>query len=91
MKTIDEMAINLKFSGYSDKLFNFAEIFIEIMLECARKEGFESDQVMNSIEKTKATFANSNIEVSSHAEHNRKLFIMPHLFHDLLIEKELNQ
>ena len=40
---VEEMAIRIWISGYSEKLFNFAEIFIDTMLECAKKGGFEHD------------------------------------------------
>ena len=43
IETVEEMAISLTFRGFSDKLFIFAEIFIDILLECAKEGGFESD------------------------------------------------
>lgn len=57
------MGIHLKFSGYSEKIFEFAKTYIDIMLECAKKDGFEKSQVENSIEKIKTECYNSNFEV----------------------------
>ena len=57
------MGIHLKFSGYSEKIFEFANTYIDIMLECAKKGGFEKSRVENSIEKIKTECYNSNFEV----------------------------
>ena len=89
IEELEEMAIGLTFKGFSDKLFIFAEIFIDIMFECAKECGFDNDQVLNSIEKCKIEKANSNIEVDSYAVNNRLLFLLPHTFHSSLIEEVL--
>ena len=61
------------------------------MLECAQKDGFDEEQVKNSIEKKKTEYANNNIEASSYAANNRLLFLIPHTFHDSLMEKVLTE
>ena len=35
LSNIDDIGINLEFSGLSDKLFDYAEIVIDILIECA--------------------------------------------------------
>ena len=35
-QTVEEMAINIKIRGYSDKIFEFIKIYIELMLSCAK-------------------------------------------------------
>ena len=40
-ETVEEMVIRIKITGYSQKLFDFAQNFIDIMLECAKPGGFE--------------------------------------------------
>ena len=42
LKSVEEMAINLNFSGYSDKLFDFIEEYLDILIECSLK-GFDPD------------------------------------------------
>ena len=37
----EEMGVHLRFSGYSEKIFEFANTYIDIMLECAKEGGFE--------------------------------------------------
>ena len=44
---------------------------------------------MNSVENLKSKFANTNCEIMDHAINNRLLFLLPHMFHPDLIEKEL--
>ena len=88
---VEEMAISLNFRGFSDKLFQFAEIFIDILLECAKEGGFDDEQVMNSIEKRKSEYANTNIDVDEHATNNRLLFLLPHTYHDSLMVEVLTK
>ena len=52
MRSVEEMAVNLHFSGYSDKLFTFIDDYLNILLECA-EDGFDNDQILNSVEKKK--------------------------------------
>ena len=39
--SVEEMAVRIKITGYSEKLLQFAELFIDIMLGCAKPGGFE--------------------------------------------------
>ena len=80
------MAVNLRIFGFSDKLFEFVKIYIELLLECANEKGFDRRRVMHSIEKIKSEYANNNIEVDDRAMHNRLLMLIPHTFHDKLME-----
>ena len=41
------------------------------------------------MEKIKSLYANGNLEVDDHAMNNRLLFLIPHTFHDSLMEKVL--
>lgn len=95
-ESVEEMAVRVWISGYSQKLFEFAETFIEIMLECAKPGGFEHTQIMNSIEKEKSNYANRNLDCTEYATHNRLLFLLPHTFNDkrmaeILTEKLNNE
>ena len=85
IEIVEEMAIRIWISGYSQKLFNFAEILIDTMLECAKQGGFEHSQVMNSIEMKKSEYANNNTICTEYATHNRLLFLFPHTFNDSLM------
>lgn len=44
---------------------------------------------MNSIEKQKTKYANSNMECTDYSGHNRLLFLLPHTYNDALKEKVL--
>ena len=83
------MVINLKISGFSDQIFEFAKDYIQLLLESAN-EGFDSGTVRNSIEHIRTEYANNNIEVDDKATTNRILMLIPHTFHDKLMEKELS-
>ena len=88
------MAVNIEIKGYSDKLFEFAKTYIEIMLSCARPGGFKKEQVINSMEKKRAKYANSDVEVDAHAFNNRLLLLIPHTFHyskmETVLKDQLN-
>ena len=84
------MAVSLKISGYSDKIFTFAETYINILLECAKQGGFEETLILNSIEQCKSQYANNNVDVRDHTVNNRFLFLFPHTFHDGLMAKVLS-
>ena len=83
------MAVNLKVTGFSDKIFVFAKTYIELLLWCANKDGFDKASVLQAIEKCKQDYANNSTEVDEKATHNRLLMLIPHSFHDKLMEKEL--
>ena len=42
MDSVEEMAVNFHFSGYSDKLFDFIEEYLNILVECSQS-GFDDD------------------------------------------------
>ena len=65
------------------------KIYIDLLLQCANETGFDRSSVMHSIEKIKSEYANNNNEVDDRAMHNRLLMLIPHTFHDRLMEKEL--
>ena len=60
---IQDMAIGLEFSGFSDKLFEYAEAVIDIILEYAQECGIDENTVRGSIEKKKASSSNRNVDV----------------------------
>ena len=84
------MGIHLRFSGYSEKIFTFATRYIDIMIDCAKKGGFEESQVDNSIEKVKTEIYNANYDVDDVATNNRLLYLLPHTFHHNLMFQVLN-
>ena len=53
LRSIEEMAVHLRISGFSDKLFEFAQSYIDILIECAKDNGFKSRDVRQSIAKIK--------------------------------------
>ena len=90
-ESTEEMGIHLRFSGYSQKIFTFATRYIDIMIECAKKGGFEEGQVDNSIEKVKTELYNANFEVDDVATNNRLLYLLPHTFHHNLMVNVLKE
>ena len=91
MSSVHDMAICIRISGYSDKIFEFASTYLSILKNSATKNGFEESLVLNSMEQCKAELANSNVDVNDHAKNNHKLFLIPHLFHDKLTSNVLSE
>ncbi len=90
MTSVEEMGVNLHFEGYSDKLFTFIEEYLDILFECSEKD-WTPDEVLNSVETIGAEYTNSNLDVADHATNNRLLFLIPHTYHNSLIEKVLKK
>ena len=84
------MAIRFYISGYSDKILIFVKEFLDIVYECAKLGGFDKTVVENVMGKEKSDCANANSSVTDHSSNNRLLFLLPHTFHDSLIEKVLS-
>ena len=89
ISSVEEMAFRIFISGYSDKILDFIKEFLDIVHECAKLGGFEKKLVENAMGKKKSDFANSNADVSNHSANNRLLFLLPHTFHNSLMEKAL--
>ena len=86
------MAMSIQIEGFSDKVFAFAEIYIKLLLTTAQeKDGFRKSSIKSSIEKIRTEYSNNNNEVGDKASHNRLLMLIPHSFHDKLMEKELQE
>ena len=85
------MAINLSVTGFSDRAFEFAKAYIDLLLESANKDGFERSSIQHSIEKIKSEYANSGDTVDEKATNNRLLMLIPHTFHDKRVEKSLRK
>lgn len=88
-ESVNDMAVNIKISGFSDKVFLFAEMFLDIVRTCGRQDGFNQSTVLDSLNEAKAEYANSNIEAQDRANNNRTNFLKPHTFHASLMEKVL--
>ena len=63
MKSYEEMQICINIKGFSDNLLKFAVEYIDILLACAKENGFERDTVRQSIAKMKTEYSNSNNEL----------------------------
>ena len=87
----EEMAFRIFIAGYSDKLLIFVKEFLDIVHECAKLGGFEKTLVENVMGKKKSDYANANSAVSDHSANNRLLFLLPHTFHNSLMEKALTK
>lgn len=80
-KGFEDQGLQLRFEGYSDKLFVFATKFLEIMKKCAREGGFPLAQVKNSYEVRYKRYKNANVDVETRCNNNRLLFLQPGTFH----------
>ena len=85
------MAVHLRIKGYSDKIFEFAKIYIDLILESAEEGSFSREVTRQSIEKVKTEYANSDASVDSKSTANRILMLIPHTFHDRLMVKALQK
>lgn len=88
--SVEDLAVRINISGYSDKILNFVKQFLDIMQECAKLGGFEKTLVDNVMGDKKSEFANANSQVGDHATNNRLNFLFPHTFHSSLMEKALS-
>ena len=59
MASVEEMGIRLNISGFSDKLFEFAKNYIDILLGCA-EDGFLRENMMHSIAKKKSEYESNS-------------------------------
>ena len=85
MDSLEEMAVKLSITGFSDQIFTFAEKYLDFLIECANEDGFNKKTVIQSVNKIKQEYANNNTEVDERATHNRLLMLIPHTFHDKLM------
>ena len=53
LDTVEEMAVSLTVTGFSDKILVFAETYIQLLLWCAEPRGFDRASVLQAIEKVK--------------------------------------
>jgi len=77
VKRFAEMGLSLALEGYSDKIFNFAAIFVDLTLSCAQDNGIESTLLRNSLEKQHRRFKNANADVDVRCTANRLLYLLP--------------
>ena len=86
------MAVILEIKGFSDKILQFAQDYIDIFIGCAEDNGFDRASVLHSIAKKKTAFnAGYNGELDDKAAHNRILMLIPHTFHDNCMEKVMQE
>ena len=91
LSNIDDMAVCLEFSGFSDKLFEYAEIVIDIILNYAQQCGQDETALRGSIEKKKVSYSNRLVNVENHASCNRMLYLLPHTQHPSRIRDVLSR
>ena len=89
ISSIEEMAVRISISGYSDKILLFVKEYLSILHECANQGGFEKTMVQNAMEDIKTKYSNANASVDELATNNRLLFLLTHTFHATLTEKVL--
>ena len=47
MTSVEEIAVRICISGYSDTILSFVKQYLDIMIECAKLGGFEKTLVDN--------------------------------------------
>ena len=89
-QTVDDLAVRIKITGYSDTIFDFAKIYLDTMIDCAKPGGFDKNTVMNSMDKKKTAYQNANAEADIRATNNRLLFLVPHSYHATILAQVLS-
>ncbi len=88
IKSFENVGFKVKFSGYSDKLFIFARIFLKLMVK-VRETGFEELTVKLAVEKAIKSHKNANVEVDQRTANNRLIYLLENVFHANLVIKAL--
>lgn len=52
IKSFENVGFKIKFTGYSDKIVKFTEIFLEGMIKISNLEGFDPTTVRLAVEKS---------------------------------------
>ena len=53
---IDDIAVRINITGYSDKIFEFAKTYLDILFEYAKSNSFDKTTLANSMEKKKQAY-----------------------------------
>lgn len=88
IKSFENVGFKVKFSGYSDKLFNFVKIFLKLMVK-VRETGFEELTVKLAVEKAIKSHKIANVEVDQRTANNRLIYLLENVFHANLVIKAL--
>ena len=89
VKKFCDVGIHFSFESYSDKLLDFAEHCLDLMLEMS-VQGIDQALVTNSLEKQYKRYKNFNTEVDVRCNNNRLLYLMPDWYHATQMEQLLN-
>ena len=90
-QSLEDIGVRITIRGYSDKLMDFARIYLDKLIECGVKQGFEKRVLLQSMEKKKESYSNNNLEADYRGHNNRDLFLKPHKFHDLYLAELLGK
>lgn len=91
LESVDDMGVRIKTSGYSDKIFDFTKILLDMVFECAKAGAFPKSTVMNAMTVVRAECQNSNDDAEARAANNRLLFLLPHTYHDGILADLLGE
>ena len=84
---IDGCVLDMKINGFSQKIFEFATLFISNLMEFSKNK-VDHQQVLNSIEKMKEEYKPEQ-DITYHTLKNMNLFMKPYEFHSSCIQREL--
>ena len=88
---IDDMGVSINITGYSDKIFEFAETYLDILFEHAKPNSFDRKILHNSMNIVKQAYKNNNEKADERATNNRLLFLVPSMFHDSMMASVLDE
>ena len=88
-RLVDGVALEIKINGFSQKILEFAALFIDNLIEF-KYNSVNHTQIQNSIYKMKEDYAPES-RITYHTLKNMDLFMKPYEFHDSCILKELTE
>ena len=89
--SLNDIGVKITIRGYSDKVLDFAKIYLDILIACGKPQSFEKRALLGSMEKKSEAYANSNLEADYRAKNNRTLFLNPQKYHDSYLGKLLDE
>ena len=90
-QSLEDVGVRITINGYSDKLLDFAKVYLDKLIECGVSQSFEKQVLLQSMQKKKESYSNSNLEADYRGHNNRDLFLKPHKFHDSFLAKLLGK
>ena len=76
-QSLEDIGVRITIRGYNDKVLDFAKIYLDTLIAQAEPQSFDKSVLINSMEKKRECYSNSNLEADIRGRNNRNLFLCP--------------